>query len=96
LRQAMKDFPASGEIQAAVSKNLRPPAGEAYSHIEGPKGELGFYIVSDGTANPYRLHIRPPSFINLTPLRELLIGVKIADASVIFGSIDICMGEVDR
>jgi NADH-quinone oxidoreductase subunit D len=95
VQQAMKGLPA-GEIQAAVSKNLRPEKGEAYGHIEGPKGELGFYLVSDNSTKPYRLHVRPPSFINLTALRELLIGVKIADAAVIFGSIDICMGEVDR
>ena len=57
---------------------------------------MGFYLVSDGGTNPYRLHVRPPSLINLTALRELLIGVKIADAMAIFGSIDICVGEVDR
>jgi NADH-quinone oxidoreductase subunit D len=96
IQQAMNGLPPGGEIQAAVSKNLRPPKGEVYGHIEGPKGELGFYLVSDNSLNPYRLHVRPPSFINLTILRELLIGVKIADAAVIFGSIDICMGEVDR
>jgi NADH-quinone oxidoreductase subunit D len=95
IQQAMKGLP-TGEIQATVSKNLRPETGEAYGHIEGPKGELGFYLVSDNSNKPYRLHVRPPSFINLTALRELLIGVKIADAAVIFGSIDICMGEVDR
>ena len=96
IRQAMKSFPAEGEIQAAVSRNLRPEAGEAYGHIEGPKGELGFYLVSNNSPQPYRLHVRAPSFLNLTPLRDLLIGMKVADASVIFGSIDICMGEVDR
>jgi NADH-quinone oxidoreductase subunit D len=81
---------------AKVPRVLRPPKGEAYGRIEGPKGELGFYLVSDGGTNPYRLHIRPPSLLNLSPLRELVIGVKIADAMAIFGSIDICMGEVDR
>jgi len=96
IQQAIKALPAQGEIQAAVSKNLRPPVGEVYGHVEGPKGELGFYLVSDNSLHPYRLHVRAPSFINLGALRELLIGVKIADASVIFGSIDICMGEVDR
>lgn len=96
IKQAMKDLPAEGEIQAQVSKTLRPAKGEAYGHIEGPKGELGFYLVSNNTTQPYRLHVRAPSFINLTALRDLLIGVKIADAAVIFGSIDICMGEVDR
>ena len=95
IKQAIEQLP-QGEIQAKVPKVLCPPKGEAYGHIEGPKGELGFYLVSDGSTNPYRLHIRPPSLINLTPLREMLIGVKIADAMAIFGSIDICVGEVDR
>ena len=95
IKQAMEQLP-QGEIQAKVPKVLRPPKGEAYGRIEGPKGELGFYLVSDGATNPYRLHIRPPSLLNLTPLRELVLGVKIADAMAIFGSIDICMGEVDR
>ncbi|MDP2731149.1 MAG: NADH-quinone oxidoreductase subunit D [Dehalococcoidales bacterium] len=96
VRQAIKQLPAEGEIQTRVPMNLRPENGDAYGHIEGPKGELGFYLVSDNSNKPYRLHVRAPSFINLTVLRDLLIGVKIADAMVIFGSIDICMGEVDR
>lgn len=95
ISQAIEQLP-EGEIQTKVPRIFRPPKGEAYGHIEGPKGELGFYLVSDGTTNPYRLHIRAPSLINLTALRDLLIGVKIADAMVIFGSIDICLGEVDR
>jgi len=95
IKQAVAQLP-QGEIMAKVSRVLKPAKGEAYGHIEGPKGELGFYIVSDGSANPYRLHIRPPSLINLTALRELVIGTKIADAMAIFGSIDICVGEVDR
>jgi NADH-quinone oxidoreductase subunit D len=95
IKQAMAQLP-SGEIQAKVSRVFRPPKGEAYGHIEAPKGELGFYLVSDGSTNPYRYHVRPSSFINLQVLRELMTGVKIADAIVIFGSIDICLGEVDR
>jgi NADH-quinone oxidoreductase subunit D len=95
IKQAMQQLP-QGEIMAKVPRVLRPPKGEAYGHIEGPKGELGFYLISDGSTNPYRLHIRAPSLINLTPLREMLIGVKIADAMAIFGSIDTCIGEVDR
>jgi NADH-quinone oxidoreductase subunit D len=96
IQQAMKQLPAEGEIQTATARNLKPEAGDAYGHIEGPKGELGFYLVSDNSTQPYRLHVRAPSFINLTALRDLLIGAKIADAMVIFGSIDICMGEIDR
>ncbi len=95
IQQAMKDVP-SGAIRAQVPHLIRPPKGEAYGHIEAPKGELGFYIVSDNSIAPYRLHIRGPSFINLTALREMCVGWKIADAILIFGSIDICMGEVDR
>lgn len=95
IQQAIKELPA-GEIQTAIAKNFRPEAGDAYGHIEGPKGELGFYLVSDHSTQPYRLHVRAPAFINLTVFRDLLIGAKIADAMVIFGSIDVCMGEVDR
>jgi NADH-quinone oxidoreductase subunit D len=95
LQQAAEQIP-SGPIKADLPRILRPPAGEAYGHIEAPKGDLGFYIVSDGSVAPYRCHIRAPSLINLTALSEMIIGWKIADAIVIFGSIDICMGEVDR
>lgn len=76
--------------------NVRVPKGEYYGHAENPKGELGFYIVSDGSANPYRYHIRSPSFINLTGLEEMCRGHKVADIIVILGSIDIVLGEVDR
>ncbi len=75
---------------------FRPPAGEAYGRIEGPKGELGFYLISDGGTNPYRYRVRPPSFINLTVLEDLCLGHTVADVMVILGSVDIVMGEVDR
>src|SRR5438067_832435 len=75
---------------------FRPPIGEAYGRIEGPKGELGFYLISDGGPNPYRYRVRPPSFINLTVLEDLCLGHTVADVMVILGSIDIVMGEVDR
>jgi NADH-quinone oxidoreductase subunit D len=75
---------------------LRPPVGEAYSRIESPRGELGFFVVSDGGPAPYRFHIRSPSYINLTPLKEMMVGMTVADAVVILGSIDIVLGEVDR
>jgi NADH:ubiquinone oxidoreductase subunit D len=64
--------------------------------VEGPKGELGFYIISTGKPNPWRYHIRAPSFINLTPLETMCRGNKIADVVVILGSIDIVLGETDR
>lgn len=82
--------------QAVAPLALRPPAGEAYARIESPRGELGFYIVSDGGPAPFRFHIRSPSFINLTPLRWMTVGVTVADAIVILGSVDIVVGEVDR
>jgi NADH-quinone oxidoreductase subunit D len=75
---------------------FKPPVGEAYGRIEGPKGELGFYLISDGGPNPYRYRVRPPSFINLTVLEDLCLGHTVADVMVILGSIDIVMGEVDR
>jgi NADH-quinone oxidoreductase subunit D len=77
-------------------RGLRPKVGEAYARIESPKGELGFYLISDGTPNPYRYRVRPPSLINLTVLEDMCIGHNIADVVVILGSIDIVMGEVDR
>jgi len=95
IQQAMKQIP-SGPVRSEVPHLIRPPAGEAYAHIEAPKGELGFYLVSDNSIAPYRCHIRAPSLMNLTALREMVIGWKIADAIIIFGSIDITMGEVDR
>ncbi|PIV20853.1 MAG: NADH-quinone oxidoreductase subunit NuoD [Deltaproteobacteria bacterium CG03_land_8_20_14_0_80_45_14] len=95
IEQAMKQLP-SGAVKTDVPWLMLPPRGEAYAHIESPKGELGFYIVSDNSAKPYRFHIRAPSLINLTALRDMSVGWKIADLIAIFGSIDICMGEVDR
>lgn len=95
LEQAVAQLP-SGPIRSDVPHLVRPPVGEAYAHIEAPKGELGFYLVSDNSIAPYRCHIRPPSLINLTALREMVRGWKVADAIVIFGSIDITVGEIDR
>ena len=95
IKQAMEQIPP-GPVRSEVPHLVRPPAGEAYAHIEAPKGELGFYLVSDNSIAPYRCHIRAPSLINLTALREMMVGWKIQDAIIIFGSIDICMGEVDR
>ena len=95
IRQAMEQIP-SGPVRAELPQLIRPPAGEAYAHIEAPKGELGFYLVSDNSIAPYRCHIRPPSLINLTALRDMVRGWKIADLIIIFGSIDITVGEIDR
>jgi len=95
IKQAMEHLP-SGPVRSEVPHLIHPPVGEAYAHIEAPKGELGFYLVSDNSIAPYRCHVRAPSLINLTALRDMMVGWKIADAIIIFGSIDICMGEVDR
>jgi NADH-quinone oxidoreductase subunit D len=97
LRQAIKTIPAGPVMDPkAKLRGFRPKAGEAYGRIEAPKGELGFYLISDGSANPYRYRIRPPSFINLTALEDLCLGQLIADVVVILGSVDIVLGEVDR
>jgi len=95
LEQAVAQIPA-GQVKTDVPFLVRPPAGDAYGRIEAPKGELGFYLVSDGSIAPYRCHIRAPSLMNLTALREMMLGWKMQDAIIIFGSIDITMGEVDR
>jgi len=95
IKQAMEQLP-SGEVLTEVPHLLHPPVGEVYGHIEAPKGELGFYLVSDNSVAPYRFHVRAPTLINLTALRDMMIGWKVADAIIIFGSIDICLAEVDR
>jgi len=95
IRQAIERLPA-GKVLNPVPLRLRPPAGEAYAQVESPRGMLGCYLVSDGGEVPYRCHFRAPAFLNLGVLRELLIGQRLADAIIIFGSIDISMGEVDR
>lgn len=78
------------------TEGFRPPVGEAYAAVEGSKGELGFYIVSDGTNRPYRWHERPSSFMNLKALEVLAVGRMISDLISIIGSIDIVLGEIDR
>ncbi|MBI3177214.1 MAG: NADH-quinone oxidoreductase subunit D [Chloroflexi bacterium] len=96
-QQVLRDMPTGGDILAGKpAYNVRVPAGESYGRVEGPKGELGFYIVSTGKTNPYRYHVRAPSFINITLLGELCKGHKVADVVAILGSIDIVLGETDR
>jgi NADH-quinone oxidoreductase subunit D len=97
LKQALPQIPAGPIVNPKVKvRAFRPPVGEAYGRIEAPKGELGFYLISDGGPNPYRYRVRPPSFINLTILEDMCLGHVVADVMVILGSIDIVMGEVDR
>jgi NADH-quinone oxidoreductase subunit D len=102
LEQAINEIPDGdfitkvGAQGAKAPRTFKPPKGDAYGRIESPKGELGFYVVSDGTPKPYRYHVRAPSFINLTILEDMCIGQKVADAIIILGSVDIVLGEVDR
>jgi len=97
LQQAMRDLPEGPFTDPKTKvRNFRPKPGEAYGRIEAPKGELGFYLISDGTPNPYRYRVRPPSLINLTILEDMCLGQNIADVVIILGSVDIVMGEVDR
>lgn len=97
LQQALREIPAGPVMDPkAKIRGLRPKPGEAYGRIEGPKGEIGFYLLSDGGPNPYRYRVRPPSFVNLTVLEDMCLGHTIADAVIILGSVDIVLGEVDR
>ncbi len=96
LQQVVQEMPG-GPIQEGKPQYIvRVPAGESYGRVEGPKGELGFYVVSTGKPNPWRYHVRAPSFINLTALETMAKGNKIANSVAILGSIDIVLGEVDR
>lgn len=96
LKQLIERLPDGPILTGKPSYVARVPAGEAYGRIESPKGELGYYVVSNGKPNPWRYHIRSGSLINLTNLADMCRGHKIADAVVNVGSIDIVLGEVDR
>ncbi|MDQ3413658.1 MAG: hypothetical protein M3480_01575 [Verrucomicrobiota bacterium] len=97
LQQAWTACPKARSWNPKVKiRAFKPPLGEAYGRIEAPKGELGFYLISDGSGNPYRYRVRPPSLINLTIIEDMCLGHTVADVMVILGSIDIVMGEVDR
>jgi NADH-quinone oxidoreductase subunit D len=97
LKQALAQIQPGPIVNPKIKlRAFRPPVGEAYGRIEAPKGELGFYLISDGGPNPYRYRVRPPSFINLTILEDMCLGHTVADVMVILGSVDIVMGEVDR
>lgn len=95
IEQAIDNIPQGGFI-AKVPKMLKVPAGETYFRTESPRGELGFYLISDGSNKPYRLKCRAPSFSNLAVVPDLVRGLKVADVIAILGSIDIVLGEIDR
>jgi NADH-quinone oxidoreductase subunit D len=102
MRESLKiltqsiDLLKEGEIMAKVPKIIKPAPGEVYAAVEGPRGEVGVYIVSDGSEKPYRIKLRSPSFSNLSVLKEIVVGYKIADIVAIMGSLDLVIPEIDR
>ena len=96
IRQVLDRMPEGPIMEGKSQYMTKVPAGESYGRVEGPRGELGFYVVSDGKPNPKRYHVRAPSFINITGLAHMCKGTKVADAVTILGSVDIVLGEVDR
>ena len=94
IEQALATMP-EGPIMAKIPKVIKPPKGEAYHRIESPRGELGFYIVSDGGLKPYRMHVRRPSFVNLSALEDICRGVKLSDVVAVLATLDPILGEVD-
>ena len=95
IEQALEQMPA-GPVSTLGRRLIRPPKGDVYVRSENPRGEIGVYLVSDGSDKPYRVKVRPPSFCNLGALRYLVKDAWVADAVVILGSLDIVLGEVDR
>lgn len=95
VEQAIDQIP-DGDVQSAIPRRIKPPAGSIYTRVENPRGELGYHIISDGTVNPFRVKVRAPSFVNIAIMDELCRGHLIADVVAILGSIDIVLGEIDR
>lgn len=96
VEQCLDKMPKNGNVRIPLPSAFTVPSGEAYTRIEAPRGDQGYYIVSNGTEKPWRIKMRPPAFSNLSVVPEIVRGVKVADIVVILGSIDIVLGEVDR
>jgi NADH-quinone oxidoreductase subunit D len=94
--QALDGLPEGPVMAERIAKVIKPPAGEVFHTNESPKGEIGVYLVADGTNKPYRLRIRPPCFVNLQALKKIAVGHLVADVVALIGTIDIVLGEVDR
>lgn len=95
IEQALDQLP-EGDVQSAIPKRIKPPVGQVYARVENPRGELGYFIISDGSVNPFRVKVRAPSFVNLGVMDVLCRGHMVADIIAILGSVDIVLGEVDR
>jgi NADH-quinone oxidoreductase subunit D len=95
VEQAIDQIP-EGDVQSAIPKRVKPPASHAYARVEAPKGELGYFIISDGSVNPFRVKVRAPSFVSLSVISEISKGYLVADLVAILGSLDIVLGEIDR
>lgn len=95
IEQAIEQLP-EGDVTSAIPKRVKPPVGQIYQRVENPRGELGYFIISDGSVNPKRVKVRAPSFVNLAVMSELCKGHMVADVVAILGSIDIVLGEIDR
>jgi NADH-quinone oxidoreductase subunit D len=95
IEQALDQLPA-GDVLAKMPKTIRPPAGQLYARTESPRGELGFYLISDGSPKPFRYKVRSPAFCSLSALPVMMKGGLVADAVAILGSVDIVLGEIDR
>jgi NADH-quinone oxidoreductase subunit D len=95
VEQAIAQIP-EGDVSSAIPKRIKPPVGQIYQRVENPRGELGYFIISNGTPNPFRVKVRAPSFVNLGIMNELCKGHMVADVVAILGSVDIVLGEIDR
>ena len=95
IEQAIETIP-EGDVTSAIPKRVKPPEGQVYARVENPRGELGYFIISDGSVNPARVKVRAPSFVTMQVLPELCKGFMVADVVAILGSIDIVLGEIDR